>query len=494
MKTMQFSILTLILGMILFLPNTFAQDYTRWGLPEGAKARLGKGRISGNIAYSPDGALLAVASSIGIWLYDTGTYQEVALLTGHTNRVYSVAFSPDGNTLASGGGRQAMTSLRLWDVTTGQSIATLTGHEWVIYSVAFSPDGNTLASGSGDDTIRLWDVVTGEHKQTLTGHTGSVRSVAFSPDGNTLASGSSDDTIRLWDVVTGEHKQTLTGHTGSVRSVAFSPNGNTLASGNTDGTIHLWDTVTGANQRTFTGHTRLVRSTAFSPDGTTLASGNEDGTVLLWELSPTAAPQLLGDVNRDGVVNAQDLVIVAARFGQREQNGADVNGDGVVNIFDLVMVAGLLSDTAAAPSAHPQLLARLTVAEVEDWINQAQGLALTDATLQRGVLFLEHLLAALTPTKNALLPNYPNPFNPETWMPYQLVHAADVQVTIYDTKGAMVRQLDLGHQPAGYYTDRSKAAYWDGYNGSGESVASGVYFYQLRAEDYSATRRMVIVK
>ena len=127
MKAMQFSLLTLIFVTLLFLSDTFAQDYTRWGLPEGAKARLGKGWISGNIAYSPDGTRLAVASSIGIWLYDTGTYQEVALLTGHTNRVYSVAFSPDGNTLASGGGSQDMTSLRLWDVTTGDISRPLPG-------------------------------------------------------------------------------------------------------------------------------------------------------------------------------------------------------------------------------------------------------------------------------------------------------------------------------------------------------------------------------
>ena len=199
MKAVQFSLLTLIFVTLLFLSDTFAQDYTRWGLPEGAKARLGKGWISGNIAYSPDGTRLAVASSIGIWLYDTGTYQEVALLTGHTNRVYSVAFSPDGNTLASGGGSQDMTSLRLWDVTTGQSTATLTGHEWVVYSVAFSPDGNTLASGSGDDTIRLWDVVTGEHKQNSPGI--RSRSVAFSPDGNTFAPS-------VCGMSTGENKQT----------------------------------------------------------------------------------------------------------------------------------------------------------------------------------------------------------------------------------------------------------------------------------------------
>ena len=333
------------------------------------------------------------------------------------------------------------------------------------------------------------------YTQTLTGHTSRVYSVTFSPDGNTLASGSSDDTIRLWDVVTGTHKGTLTGHTSLIRSIAFSPDGNTLASGSYDGTIRLWDTETGTNQRTFTGYTRLVRGIAFSPDGTTLVSGNEDGTVLLWEITPTMEPPLLlGDVNRDGVVNAQDLVLVAAQFGRRKQNDADVNRDGIVNILDLVTVASALGNAAAAPSLNPQTRAVLNAAEVEDWLTQAQQMALTDPVYLRGIAALEQLLAALTPKETVLLPNYPNPFNPETWIPYQLVHAADVQITIYDIKGVMVRQLDLGYQSAGYYTNRSKAAYWDGHNESGESVASGVYFYQLRAGDYTATRRMVIVK
>ena len=204
--------------------------------------------------------------------------------------------------------------------------------------------------------------------------------------------------------------------------------------------------------------------------------------------------ELTGDVNGDGVVNIQDLVLVAGRLGQTGQNDADMNGDGVVNIQDLVLVAGALGNTAAAPALQPQLLAPLTAADVEGWLTQAGQMALTDPACLRGIAVLEQLLAALTPKETVLLPNYPNPFNPETWIPYHLSHAADVQITIYDSKGVMVRQFELGHQPAGYYTDRSKAAYWDGCNESGESVASGVYFYQLRAGAYTALRRMVIVK
>ena len=351
-----------------------------------------------------------------------------------------------------------------------------------------------LAGGSYDKTICLWDTVTETRQHTLIGHTGRVSSVAFSPDGTTLVSGSTDRTIRLWDAGTGIHQRTLTGHTSNVNGIAFSPKGETLASGSTDRTIRLWDAGTGAHQWTLTGHTSSVMSVAFSPDGDTLASGCLDGTVLLWELRSVAESSLLGDVNGDGVVNAQDLVIVATRFGQREQNDADVNGDGVVDIFDLVTVASALGNRAAAPSAQPQALATLTAVEVEDWLTQAQQMALTDPAYLRGIAALEELLVALTPKQTVLLSNYPNPFNPETWIPYHLAHAADVQVTIFDAKGVMVRQLDLGHQSVGHYTVQSKAAYWDGRNESGESVASGIYFYQLRVADYSASRRMVVVK
>ena len=203
---------------------------------------------------------------------------------------------------------------------------------------------------------------------------------------------------------------------------------------------------------------------------------------------------LKGDINEDGVVNIQDLVLVAGQFGQSGQNNADVNKDGIVNIQDLVLVAGAFGNTAAAPALHPQGLTMLTATDVQRWLTQAHGLNLTDAASQRGIIFLEQLLSVLIPKETALLHNYPNPFNPETWIPYRLAHAADVQITIYNTRGTVVRRLDLGHQSAGFYTARAQAGYWNGRNRHGELVASGVYFYQLRAGDYTALRRMVILK
>ena len=206
-------------------------------------------------------------------------------------------------------------------------------------------------------------------------------------------------------------------------------------------------------------------------------------------------PPIPQDVNRDDVVNILDLVFVASALGDEGQGlVADVNEDGIVNILDLVSVAGALGDVAAAPSLHPQALAMFTAADVGHWLAQARELDLTDATSQRGVLYLEQLLAALTPQETALLPNYPNPFNPETWIPYRLAEDAAVTLTIYDATGVMVRRLDLGHQSAGFYESRSAAIYWDGRNDFGEGVASGVYFYHLSAGDYSATRKMLIVK
>ena len=200
------------------------------------------------------------------------------------------------------------------------------------------------------------------------------------------------------------------------------------------------------------------------------------------------------DINSDGVVNIQDLVLVASSFGQTGQNRADVNGDGVVNIQDLVLVAGAFGDGASAPFLHLQDLKELTAADVQQMLTQARQIALTDPAYLQGVAMLEQLLNLLLPKETALLSNYPNPFNPETWIPYQLAEPADVTLHIYSVNGALVRTLDLGHQIAGMYHNKTRAAYWDGRNEHGEAVASGVYFYTLTVGDFTATRKMLIQK
>ena len=200
------------------------------------------------------------------------------------------------------------------------------------------------------------------------------------------------------------------------------------------------------------------------------------------------------DVNGDGEVDIIDLVLVAANYGQTGENDADVNGDGVVNVEDLIAVATVLDRAPAAPVGQPQTERQITPAGVQRWLSLAQGVNLTDARLQKGILFLEQLLVSLLPKETSLLSNYPNPFNPETWMPYRLAADAWVQLTIYDQTGQVVRTIDIGHQVAGAYERRSRAIYWDGRNHLGEQVASGVYFYHLDAGDYSQTRKMLILK
>ncbi len=221
-------------------------------------------------------------------------------------------------------------------------------------------------------------------------------------------------------------------------------------------------------------------------------------------VSDTEAPSIAADVNNDGSINILDLIVIASEFGNQEQNlAADASGDGVVNVLDLILVAGMFDEVAAAPTAHPQIPETLTAVEVQSWLTNARALEIRNPIMKRGFLVLEQLLISLTPKETKLLANYPNPFNPETWIPYRLAEDAFVTLVIYDPSGRAIRTLDVGHQIASAYENRSKAIYWDGKNDLSEQVASSVYFYQLRVEnsrseteagDYSATRKMVILK
>ena len=212
-------------------------------------------------------------------------------------------------------------------------------------------------------------------------------------------------------------------------------------------------------------------------------------------ISDTEAPPIIVDVNGDGSVNILDLILIASKLGNTGTNlVVDVNRDGTVSILDLVLAAGMFEEAAAAPPAQPQAPETLTAVEVQGWLTDARALEVSDSIVKRGFLVLEQLLVSLTPRETKLLANYPNPFNPETWIPYRLAEDAFVTLTIYDLSGRVVRTLKVGHRIAAAYENRSKAIYWDGRNGLGERVASGVYFYTLTTGDFSATRRMVILK
>ena len=298
-------------------------------------ARWGRGTIE-EIAWSEEGSLVAVAGSIGVFLYDSVSFDTLAyfetgswaytvaispdgayvaagledstvrvwqvsdqtlLLTleGHAEAVWSVAFSPDGNLLGSG---SADSDIILWNMPDGSLSHRLNAHLYGVRSIAFSPDGLLLASGSDDNTIRLWNLPDGSPVSAQMGHLREVYSVAFSPDSSMLASGSQDDTLRLWDVAEHVAIDTLEGHTGDVNAVAFSPDGSMVASASSDGTTRLWQVSDQSLIRRSEGQMDAILGLAFSPDGTSLASGVSDGTLRLWQVPDGTTEQIfdgLGD-------------------------------------------------------------------------------------------------------------------------------------------------------------------------------------------------------
>lgn len=274
-----------------------------WDISTGKSQALLTGKF-GSIypaAVSPDGKIVASRYNEDIFLSSTHTGVPITILTGHLNRVQCIAFSPDGKTIVSGsshqssGGNRKPITIRLWNALTGEHIRTITGHSDKVTSVAFSPDGETIASGSIDQTIRFWDIHTGNQKLGLVSQKGVITSIAFSPDGKIIAAGNGrpkneynkypDTTIQLWNAKTGKEIAAFAGHSTEVLSITFSPDGKTIASGCKDKTVRLWDIHTAQTIATFEGHLHPVYAVAFSPDGKTLASSSGNGTILFWDLS-----------------------------------------------------------------------------------------------------------------------------------------------------------------------------------------------------------------
>ena len=390
--TYTFRFFTLLSIYTLFVSSGFAQNVVQWRVPDWDNASV-DATPRNTITFSPDGSQVAVASANGVALYNTYSGHTIMLFpvlaggvvalaisparekdagqaiavasedgivhlwdartgehsadfVGHTDPVVALAFSPDGNTLASGSFRE----IRLWDLTVRMAprASVLQGHRDIVTTLAFSPDSKTLVSTSFYGTILLWDVETGQLRHTLHAHTGSIQALAFSPDSEILASGGywspdAESTIRVWNPHTGRLLSTFEDHITPVFALAFSPDidNKTLASAGWDNVVRLWYPQTGQLQATFDGDTDPIVALTFLRDtsqGGMLGSASLDGII---QLQPLTHVQRPADVNGDGVINILDLTFIASRFGQASP---DLNGDGIVNILDLVLIVQYIGE------------------------------------------------------------------------------------------------------------------------------------------------------
>ncbi|MBO0778608.1 MAG: WD40 repeat domain-containing protein [Ktedonobacteraceae bacterium] len=301
---------------------------------------------------------------------------------GHSDRVTTVAWSPNGKRIASG---SLDKTVQVWDAKVSKEFQVYTyhGHSGSILTVAWSPDSKRVASGSSDKTIQIWDATTGDHRTILRGHTDRVTTVAWSPDGTLLASGSADGTVRIWDVNSGQQKYVYRGHTDAVNVVAWSPDGKRIASGSSDKTVQILASATGQRLFVYRGHTNTVSSLSWSPDGKRIASGSWDKSVQVWDASSGAVAYTYRGYNVEAAKSDQtkgilpDLIFAVAW----SHNGKRIAAVTQVYCGDVCDIVVLLDAHNGNYDGSYQTLPMFAIAWSPDDTRLVEGLGLSTARI-----------------------------------------------------------------------------------------------------------------
>lgn len=482
-------------------------------------------------ALSPDGHSLVMVNAAMMKIWDVPSRSLRKVIVPHNETFREFAISPDSRTIAVG--QDPWIELR--DIYTGEVTGQFrySGHSTIAFSqtgqriaterflldindpenrevlesrgyssTAFSAGDIYLAARDREDLIHLWEQQDGKYVYRYALHSPVEGVPTFIPslDGVPLLAVVNSKRVAVWELRE-QPRRLLILDIDAMWPIHFSGDGRYLFADSEDG-LQIWDW----REQKRIQHPPLPEYLGVSRDASVIVTMSyETGQILIWDGKSLLPPEpaVSYDINRDGVVNILDLVEAASQFGQIGTHlSGDVNGDGKVDVADLELIGLRLGENAAAPSLHfnrPNPIVSYQASSVKRQFQALTALESLEtpsrgANLARDMLkaWLSHIEPPVTDTK--LLPNYPNPFNPETWIPYQLAKAAHVQIRIYDVAGHLVRELDLGTKPTGSYLSRESAAYWDGRNGAGETVSSGIYWYELYTSSFSATRKMVIQK
>ncbi len=479
--------------------------------------------------WSPDGGLVAAIADGALYLFDP-TAGAADQVSAPVIAAQSFSWSPNTHDLAV----RAPSGLYVVSAD-GASRERIAGG----YDPRWSPTGGSIAYSNYTGGISLANIASGESEILVPANYGHVLGdMAWAPDGSALVfqdehgvySDDDDNAPYLYVIDVASGARRILSHASRMGvDAAWSATPPARASGLTvqaprDGVILPSGTTTTHLSVKSDGDWAWVLDRLFptegivgdnlgTPDGATIArlragathtvrvtAVDDDGRLThpLDVVAVRFSVAMREDPNADGVVDIADMVFVASRFGGEpglEAARADVDEDGAVTIADLVLAAARFgARLERIPTAAPSMPSRQHAAGLYRWTREAEGLHATTREMREGVAALRALLASVAPSTTTLLPNYPNPFNPETWLPFDLADPASVAVTIYAADGSRVRRLDLGMRPPGAYRDRSGAAYWDGRNAAGERVTSGVYFYLIEAGSYAAARRMVVLQ